>query len=73
MTSKPKNKEHLTHAQCALALSLLTDVINESRAAVTFTVYDGKLVEISSGKTLLEEHPGKKRRKPRIKKQDHHG
>lgn len=63
---QPKRKRALTQAQSALALSLLTDVMNESRAAVTFTLHEGELVEISSGKTLQEERPAPRSRKQRL-------
>jgi hypothetical protein len=69
MADKSSPKRHLTQAQSALALSLLTDVMNQSRAAVTFTIHRGELVEISSGKTLLEEHPQLRPRKRQLNMQ----
>lgn len=49
---RPQGKKALTQDQSVLALSLLTDVINGRRAAITFTIDNGQLVEISTSKVL---------------------
>lgn len=48
-------KKQLSRDQSVLVLSLVTDALNRKRAAVTFTMTsEGELIEISSGKVLLE-------------------